>query len=137
MDGVPDGIFSTVYSSHCLEHLDDDVTAIRNWWRILKSGGHLIIVVPHKDMYEKKECLPSNWNGEHKRYYVPDPSYPIGNSSCTYSLLSRILSALPVDCGINDPIKVMINTLNENFISNGPDQHSSGEYSIEAIIRKL
>ena len=55
MDGVPDNVFHTVYASHLLEHLDDPVVALTNWYRITRPGGHLIVIVPHRDLYEKKK----------------------------------------------------------------------------------
>src|SRR5579872_4133856 len=29
-----------VFSSHTLEHLDDDLKALKEWWRVLKPKGH-------------------------------------------------------------------------------------------------
>jgi SAM-dependent methyltransferase len=60
-----------VYSSHCLEHIADYRHAIGEWFRVLKPGGYLIIVVPHQFLYEKRTGLPSRWNEDHKRFYTP------------------------------------------------------------------
>jgi len=43
MEGVKDNSYKTVYTSHLIEHLNDAITAIRNWFRITKKGGYLII----------------------------------------------------------------------------------------------
>lgn len=40
-----------VYSSHTLEHIKDHEKALREWWRILKPGGHLCLYLPHKEFY--------------------------------------------------------------------------------------
>lgn len=40
-----------VYSSHTLEHIKDHEKALKEWWRILKPGGHLCLYLPHKDFY--------------------------------------------------------------------------------------
>ena len=61
----PNECFDFVYSSHCLEHLVDPTLAVKEWWRVVKKGGHLIIVVPHFALYEKK-VLPSRFNSDHK-----------------------------------------------------------------------
>ena len=53
MAGIPDESMDFVYSSHCLEHVVFPVTALRNWWRILKRGGFLLLNIPHRDLYEK------------------------------------------------------------------------------------
>lgn len=40
-----------VFSSHLLEHIEDFEAALKEWWRIIKSGGHLCLYVPHRDLY--------------------------------------------------------------------------------------
>jgi ADP-heptose:LPS heptosyltransferase/predicted SAM-dependent methyltransferase len=40
-----------VYSSHTLEHIKDHEKALKEWWRVLKPGGHLCLYLPHKDFY--------------------------------------------------------------------------------------
>lgn len=65
MNGVADQTFDFVHSSHCLEHLVDPIEGLKNWFRILKPGGHLIVTVPEEDMYEQGQ-FPSTWNTDHK-----------------------------------------------------------------------
>jgi SAM-dependent methyltransferase len=66
---IPDASFDWVYSSHCLEHISDPLTAVENWWRVLKPQGHLIIMVPDEDLYEQG-FWPSRYNGDHKFSYT-------------------------------------------------------------------
>lgn len=40
-----------VFSSHLLEHLADVGAALKEWWRLVKPGGHLVLYLPHKDFY--------------------------------------------------------------------------------------
>ncbi|MCX7175589.1 MAG: class I SAM-dependent methyltransferase [Proteobacteria bacterium] len=54
-----------VHSSHCLEHMRDPREALRNWLRILRPGGHLIVTVPDEDLYELGNW-PSRFNSDHK-----------------------------------------------------------------------
>lgn len=61
--------FDFVYSSHCLEHLENPYVAIREWWRVLKHGGHMCIVVPEFALYEKRN-IPSKYNKDHKTYWT-------------------------------------------------------------------
>ena len=61
-----------VFSSHVLEHIPDYRHAIRDWHRVIRSEGHIIIIVPHQFLYEKRTRLPSAWNPGHKRFYTPD-----------------------------------------------------------------
>jgi SAM-dependent methyltransferase len=63
--------FDLVYSSHCLEHLPQSVLAdtARRWWAAVKPGGHLLIIVPDMEMYERGHW-PSKYNGDHKTTWV-------------------------------------------------------------------
>lgn len=65
MENAPDNHYDFVYSSHCLEHLEDVPTALQNWIRILKPGGYLFVVVPDWELYEKT-IFPSLFNEDHK-----------------------------------------------------------------------
>jgi SAM-dependent methyltransferase len=57
--------YDTVYSSHCLEHMRDVPAALEQWWKLVRPGGHLILVVPDEDLYEQG-AWPSLFNGDHK-----------------------------------------------------------------------
>ncbi len=127
LHGIPDGCFATVYASHLLEHLHDPVTALRNWWRVLKPGGHLIVCVPHRDLYEKRKELPSRWNADHKTFWLPI----FGEAPCTHSMKDTLAKALPQNADT-----VSLRVLNAGWESDGPETHSRGSYSIEAVVRK-
>jgi SAM-dependent methyltransferase len=57
--------FDAVHSSHCLEHMLDPPSALRNWWSLVKPGGYMILVVPDEDLYEQG-IWPSAFNHDHK-----------------------------------------------------------------------
>jgi ubiquinone/menaquinone biosynthesis C-methylase UbiE len=65
MAGVADNSFDFVYSSHCLEHLTSVPIGLTNWMRICKPYGHVYVVVPDFELYEKRRW-PSSYNGDHK-----------------------------------------------------------------------
>ncbi|MES2270203.1 MAG: methyltransferase domain-containing protein [Pseudomonadota bacterium] len=65
MASLADDSVDFVHSSHCLEHLQDPSEGLRNWLRILRPGGHLVITIPDEDMYEQGE-FPSSFNRDHK-----------------------------------------------------------------------
>lgn len=62
---LPDESLDFVHSSHCLEHMQNPQAALRNWLRVIKPGGHLVVLVPDEDMYEQG-MFPSTFNYDHK-----------------------------------------------------------------------
>lgn len=63
---IPSGIVNTVYSSHCLEHLNDS-TVNRVLWevkRVLKKSGKLVLKLP-----DFEETLRS-WAADNKDYFT-------------------------------------------------------------------
>lgn len=65
MKGVADDTYDFVHSSHCLEHLHDPQEGLRNWLRVTRPGGHVIVTVPDEDLYEQG-VFPSTFNRDHK-----------------------------------------------------------------------
>lgn len=57
--------FDTVNSSHCLEHMRDVPRALCDWWKLVRPGGFMILIVPHEDLYEQG-FWPSINNTDHK-----------------------------------------------------------------------
>lgn len=64
-----DGAFDTVFSSHTLEHIVDFKGALAEWWRLVKVGGHLILYLPHKDLYPN--IGTPHGNPDHKHDFIP------------------------------------------------------------------
>jgi SAM-dependent methyltransferase len=61
--------FDFVYSSHCLEHMHDPRATILDWWKLVKPGGYLFIMVPDEDLYEQG-VFPSRFNPDHKATFT-------------------------------------------------------------------
>lgn len=122
-----DDTFPWVYSSHCLEHLERPEVALREWWRVLAPGGHLIVIVPHRDLYEKRTTMPSRWNHEHKFFLLPDCDEP----PCTFGLLPMARRALGPG-----PELVSLRVCSDGWEPTPAEVHAQGEYSIELVMRK-
>lgn len=58
-----------VYSSHTLEHVEDMGATLREWWRLVKQGGYLVMYLPHKDYYPN--IGQPGANPDHKRDLLP------------------------------------------------------------------
>jgi SAM-dependent methyltransferase len=116
-----------VYSSHCLEHVDDPVAFLACLWGCVRPGGFLVIAVPHRDLYERKLERPSRWNGDHRTFWLPDR----GGDPCTWSLYHCVQAA----CAGAELVR--LTTEDEGWDPAVPlDQHPCGEYSIEGCWRK-
>ena len=118
----PDGSQDAVFSSHCLEHAEDCRAALTEWFRVLKIGGFIVLAVPHKYMYERRERPPSRWNLDHRRFFTPG------------TLMLRVEQALA-------PNTYRLRHLADNDVSYSygvsPPDHPSGCYEIELVIEKI
>jgi SAM-dependent methyltransferase len=119
-----DGSLDFVFSSHCLEHVPFDSVGevLREWMRVIKVGGYLVICVPHKYLYEKKLTLPSNYNSDHRWFVTPG------------LLLERVEDALPWN-------SYRVRWLRDNDdgydYSIPPERHGKGCYEIELVLEKI
>jgi SAM-dependent methyltransferase len=111
-----------VFVSHCLEHIVNYREVLAEWYRVLKVGGYLIIIVPHRHLYERKATLPSRFNPDHKRFYTSG------------SLLAEVEEVLPVS-GFRVRSLREIDTGFDYSVP--PDQHAKGCYDIEVVIQRL
>jgi SAM-dependent methyltransferase len=117
-----DASFDAIYSSHCYEHIGPWKAVLQDWYRMLRIGGFLIIVVPHQLLFERKRHLPSYFNPDHKRYYT------------SKSLLGEIEEAL-VENGYR--IRHLVENDKGFDFAPSPREGSSGCYEIELVIEKV
>lgn len=68
LTGFDDESQDFVFSSHLLEHIEDYAGALREWWRVIKPGGHLVLYLPHKDLYPN--CGTEGANPDHKHDFT-------------------------------------------------------------------
>lgn len=66
---LPDNQYDYIFSSHCLEHLNDWVGTLDYWFTRLKPGGVLYLYLPH---YSQSYWRP--WNNR-KHVNILDPVY--------------------------------------------------------------
>lgn len=124
---LKDETFDFVYSSHVIEHMTIPAVALKNWWRVLKRGGYLIVYGPHRDLYEKKKYLPSNWNQDHKHFYLLDRD----ESPDTKGIIPLIERVLP------EGKIIYAKECSEGHTIIDPNRHSDGEYSFEVVVQKV
>lgn len=131
MAGVEDGRYDFVHSSHCLEHLRDPAEGLKNWLRVVKPGGFVIVTIPDEDLYEQG-VFPSTFNLDHKHTFTihKDRSWS-GRSINVMSLLAGLGAQARVE---------RIEWLAASYRFDLPrfDQTSTpvGECAIEFVVRK-
>ncbi len=118
----PDGSQDAVFASHCLEHIPDHAQALRDWFRVLRTGGFLVVMVPHQFLYEKCAMLPSHYNADHKRFYTPA------------SLMADIEGVLPPN---SYRLRHLVDNDRDFDYTIPPERHSGGCYEIELVIEKI
>jgi SAM-dependent methyltransferase len=110
-----------VYSSHCLEHIEEELNAIREWFRVIRVDGYLVITVPHQFLYEKKIKF-NHRNTGHLRFYTPA------------TLMETIELALA-------PNHYRVRSLRDNDMFYDyritPDEHPMGCYEIELVVQRI
>lgn len=125
---VEDESFDYVHSSHCIEHMVDVRIALKNWFRVVKKEGYLLLLLPHRELYEKRKTLPSKWNPDHKHMFL------IGKRELpdTLDIIEEIREGLETGYQI-----IYAKECSEGWSIPDPNTHSNGEYSIEIVIKKL
>jgi hypothetical protein len=117
-----DGSFDAIYSSHCFEHIGPWKAVLQDWYRLLKVGGYLVVVVPHQYLFERKRYLPSFFNGDHKRYYT------------SASLLLELQEAFAEN---SYRIRHLVENDKDFDYTPPPGEGSSGCYEIELVVEKI
>jgi SAM-dependent methyltransferase len=126
LKNIDDEAYDFVYSSHTIEHLPDPSEAIKNWFRVLKPGGYLIVYLPHRDLYEKKKTLPSRFNPTHLNYFLLDQDEEPDTIGIV-PLIKRTLTGYEI---------IYAKDCSEGHTITDPLIHSDGEYSIEVVVKK-
>lgn len=127
---IPHEAYDWIFSSHLLEHVRNPTAAIARWWKALKIGGYMILLVPDEDLYEQR-VWPSKWNGEHKVTFTTSKE----NSWSPVSInVTDMLHALPG----HKLISLTIEDTGYDYTLSGIDQTNScgAEASIQVIIAK-
>lgn len=82
-----DNSLDFVFSSHMLEHVEDVAGMLGEWWRVIKTGGHLILYLPHAKFFPKKGEKYAN--DDHKHDFVPADIVSIMEKVGSWDLVER------------------------------------------------
>lgn len=92
------GTLDYVYSSHLLEDFEDWKPVLSEWWRVLKPGGHLVVLIPDRERFRAAVAVGQLDNPNHKHEgrvgELSETMQTIG--SCTV-LEDRLTNLTPTD----------------------------------------
>jgi 2-polyprenyl-3-methyl-5-hydroxy-6-metoxy-1,4-benzoquinol methylase len=60
--GLPSETFDAIYMGHVIEHLYDPGSLLKECWRVLKPGGHLVMTTPNMQSWGHKHYR-QDWRG--------------------------------------------------------------------------
>jgi len=118
-----DNSLDYVFSSHCLEHFYEPEKALAEWTRILKVGGYLVLILPHKKYYPN--IGQPNANKDHKHDFFPDDVKKMIDMIDQYELVT---------------IDTLHNKLNDDVVAKTEAKkygHESLNFSFEIVARKI
>lgn len=131
LEGIADNSLDFIHSSHCLEHLRDPREGLRNWFRVIREGGYLVITIPEEDLYEQG-VFPSTFNRDHKW------TFTIFKENSWSDKSINVLDLIKTLGGAAEPVR--IEKISETYRFDLPrfDQTLTpiAESAIEFIIRK-
>lgn len=131
MAGVADETFDFVFSSHCLEHLNDPVEGLQNWLRVTRPNGYIIFAIPEEDLYEQG-VFPSTFNRDHKNTFTMLKSKSWSPRSVNVlEMLSHLGPAAAVE-----KIELLDATYRYDLPRIDQTMTPVGESAIEVVIRK-
>lgn len=68
---LPEQGYATVLADKILQDIADYRGAIRAWFAAVRTGGHLILIVPHTFLAERQMALPVRDRRAQRRLYTP------------------------------------------------------------------
>ena len=131
MESLEDNSVDFIHSSHCLEHLHDPYEGLKNWLRVVRPGGYLVITLPDEDLYEQGK-FPSTFNADHKNTFSINKTESWSKKSI--NVLDLILS-LGQSADLRK-IELIDYTYRYSFQRYDHTLTPVGESAIEIIIRK-
>jgi predicted SAM-dependent methyltransferase len=107
-------------------------TALKNWLRIIKHDGYLIVTIPDEDLYEQ-QVWPSRYNYDHKFSFtiLKNKSW-CQKSINVIDLLNKFKNEISIK-----KIELLDNFYLDNVGNIDQTRYFSSECAIEFIIKKI
>jgi ubiquinone/menaquinone biosynthesis C-methylase UbiE len=129
LEGVSDGSVEEIYCSHALEHFSHTRTedVLKNWRRVLKSGGKAYIAVPDFDAMVKL-YLKFGMNGFIRNMLYGDQGYELAYHYTAFTFAT--LAAALCSAGFKDVKRIQNMPYGLNDCSSNIDSYTKQPISL-------
>jgi hypothetical protein len=112
--------------------MEDPKVALRNWVRVVRPGGYIVITVPDEELYEHLHW-PSRYNGDHKWSFTIYRSTP---------RLPKSLNVIDMVLLVSQDTEIIkIERIEDGYRADLGDEDqtaiATAECAIEIVLRKL
>lgn len=134
LNGIDTESLDFLHASHVLEHLRDPVAALSRWIEVIRSGGHIIVVVPDAFLYERGHW-PSRFSSEHKwRFCIDWPAEDV-SINCMQSVLELVRHFSPR--ATLEHLKVVRDHFDPTISDTVDQTMGPAECSLEFVLRRI
>lgn len=104
---IADDSFDYLIAAHVLEHIEDPILAIKNWVRVVKPGGHILVAVPDMRFSEDERNREVTTVEHFKRDHAEGPHVSLAEHMQELGLVPEGTTG-PALTGLHDQHKRMI-----------------------------
>ncbi len=106
---IEDGHYDFILSCHSIEHIANPIKALKEWKRVIKNEGYMLLIVPHKDQtFDHKRPVTT------LEHLIDDFNNKTEETDTTHFQEVNTLHDISKDEGINDSFSLKERT-KDNF----------------------
>ncbi len=123
--------YDFLLASHCLEHVANPIKTVKEWARVVKPGGFMVIIVPNKEL-----CFDHNRDIVSFEHLFSDYVNDVGEDDLTHldEILDKHDLSMDLPAGTKEQFK---ERSLQNFSNRGLHHHVFSKNTIEEIFSFL
>jgi SAM-dependent methyltransferase len=117
LEHIKDGHYDFILSSHSIEHFANPLKALSEWKRVIREGGYMVLIVPHKDnTFDRNRPITT------LDHLIMDYENNTGEDDSTHFEEVLSLHDITMDNGIGDMEALKLRTI-DNYNNRGVHHH--------------